>query len=92
MVAVGDRGRVVEVATDGRARARIGGRLELVSAYRGAPFTCGDAVRVVGHDSSGPVVDVVGTRAEIVRAEGGSDRAGVARRTKLGTSARITTR
>jgi membrane protein implicated in regulation of membrane protease activity len=64
---IGERGRVVEVAPDGRARALIGGRLILVSAYRKGPFTSGDAVRVVKEEASGLVVDVVGTRAEIVR-------------------------
>jgi membrane protein implicated in regulation of membrane protease activity len=69
---IGERGRVVEVASDGRARARIGGRLMLVLAYRSGPLTSGDAVRVVGQEVSGLIVDVVGTRAEIVRPGSGA--------------------
>lgn len=64
---IGQRGRMVEIARDGRAHARIGGRLELVSPYRSGPLTAGDAVRVIGREPSGLVVDVLGTRAEIVR-------------------------
>ncbi len=64
---IGEHGRVVEVGADGRARARFGGRVERVAAYRNGPFTFGDAVRVVAREASGLVVDVVGTRAAIVR-------------------------
>lgn len=69
---IGERGRIVEVASDGCAHARIGGRLMLVYAYRGGPLTSGDAVRVIALEPCGLVVDVVGTRAEIVRPGSGA--------------------
>jgi hypothetical protein len=67
MSAIAECGRVVEVGSDGRARARFGGRVEPLSAYRSGPFTFGDAVRVVAREPAGLVVDVIGTRAAIVR-------------------------
>lgn len=53
----GARGRIVEVLSQGRARAEIGGRTVTVISLKGGPFSCGDMVQVVGEGPEGMVVD-----------------------------------
>jgi len=51
------RGRIVEVLSQGRARAEIGGRTVTVISLKGGPFSCGDMVEVVGEGPEGTIVD-----------------------------------
>ena len=53
----GARGRIVEVLSQGRARAEIGGRTVTVISLKGGPFSCGDMVEVVGEGPEGTIVD-----------------------------------
>ena len=53
----GSRGRIVEVLSQGRARAEIGGRTVEVISLKGGPFSCGDMVEVVGEGPEGTIVD-----------------------------------
>jgi len=53
----GARGRIVEVLSQGRGRAEIGGRTVIVTSLKGGPFSCGDMVEVVGEGPEGPIVD-----------------------------------
>jgi hypothetical protein len=53
----GARGRIVEVLSQGRGRAEIGGRTVEVISLKGGPFSCGDMVQVVGEGPEGTVVD-----------------------------------
>ena len=53
----GARGRIVEVLSEGRGRAEIGGRTVEVISLKGGPFSCGDMVEVVGEGPEGTIVD-----------------------------------
>jgi membrane protein implicated in regulation of membrane protease activity len=53
----GARGRIVEVLSQGRGRAEIGGRTVEVISLKGGPFSCGDMVEVVGEGPEGTIVD-----------------------------------
>jgi membrane protein implicated in regulation of membrane protease activity len=53
----GARGRIVEVLSEGRGRAEIGGRTVIVISLKGGPFSCGDMVEVVGEGPEGTIVD-----------------------------------
>jgi hypothetical protein len=50
-------GRIVEVISQGRGRAEIGGRTVVVISLKGGPFSCGDMVEVVGEGPEGTIVD-----------------------------------